>query len=400
MKKALFIVFLSSVFLGSCEIASRNNQETISVTSVSLNKNSVDLSMNDSETLVVEVLPHNADNKDVIWSSSDKSIVSVNDNGVITRNATGIATILVSSIDGEINDSCIVKEPTIDVTGITIEREKNISRQVGHVEVLKAILEPSNATNKSIIWESSDSEVAEVTDGVVTFKLWRTFGTEVTITAKTPDGEVKGSTSIGVLPNRAPSISDNFIIMNKSVIFFYFDEEVDGNSAENSNNYSITGNTVSKTVLDSTKTRVSVEFVNDFIDDQSYNVEISNVMDLSGKIMASTTKGFISTPPLPLNIDKISISNGEISGLPLAGATGTWVSNNRTHIVYLMPEGLTLNSNNIPAYSSDLNDDGSFDKVVNKLSNYETILTSGKYNLFVLNTLIGQSSAIITVTVP
>jgi uncharacterized protein YjdB len=66
------------------------------VTSVSLNKNATALMVGDTETLVATVLPVNATDKAVIWSSSNGNVATVND-GVVTAVSEGSATITVTS---------------------------------------------------------------------------------------------------------------------------------------------------------------------------------------------------------------------------------------------------------------------------------------------------------------
>ena len=76
----------------SCSCGSEN-PEIIRVTSVSLNKTSITLAVDDNETLTATVLPENATNKTVTWGSSDTSVAAVDANGKITAVGLGNATI-------------------------------------------------------------------------------------------------------------------------------------------------------------------------------------------------------------------------------------------------------------------------------------------------------------------
>lgn len=79
----------------------------MAVTGVTLNKDSVTLSVGDTETLTATIAPANATDKAVTWSSDDSTVASVA-NGVVTAEATGTATITVTTHDGSFTDTCAV----------------------------------------------------------------------------------------------------------------------------------------------------------------------------------------------------------------------------------------------------------------------------------------------------
>ncbi len=78
---------------------------SILVSSVTLNEHSLDIYLGDSRTLTATVLPENATDKTVAWSSSNDDIVTVN-NGMITGIKEGSAIITATS--GDKTDSCLV----------------------------------------------------------------------------------------------------------------------------------------------------------------------------------------------------------------------------------------------------------------------------------------------------
>ena len=88
------------------------NKKVSSVSIVDKNHNSIDeitLSVGDSKTLYASIEPFTAENKRVIWSSSDDSIVYVNQyTGSILAKEQGTVTITVATIDGNYTDNCIV----------------------------------------------------------------------------------------------------------------------------------------------------------------------------------------------------------------------------------------------------------------------------------------------------
>lgn len=80
---------------------------TVSVTGVSLNKNSTSIEVGGAETLEATIAPSNATNQGVTWSTSNSSIAIVS-NGVVRGVAEGSATITVTSSDGGFTATCSV----------------------------------------------------------------------------------------------------------------------------------------------------------------------------------------------------------------------------------------------------------------------------------------------------
>jgi uncharacterized protein YjdB len=81
---------------------------TVPVAGVTLNKTSLDLYVGDTETLIATVLPSNATNKAVEWTSSAPGIATVSANGVVTAVSAGSATITVKTEVGGYTDKCTV----------------------------------------------------------------------------------------------------------------------------------------------------------------------------------------------------------------------------------------------------------------------------------------------------
>ena len=162
--------------------------------SVSINQKEISVAKGGKATVSATVLPSDTTNKDVSWSSSDTSVVTITSLGEITAHKTGTATITVTTVDGEKTATCNVTvfEP---VTDITIDiTEKTIFNSESFV--LEAAVSPSDASNKLIKWSSSNSLVASVSSSgeVVGIKS----GTAV-ITATTVDGGFKASCTVTVL---------------------------------------------------------------------------------------------------------------------------------------------------------------------------------------------------------
>ena len=82
------------------------------VTSISLNQTSLTLEAAQTCKLVAYVNPSNAENRDVIWSSSDNSVALVDENGIVTAKTKGSAVITATAADGSgVKTSCTVTVP-------------------------------------------------------------------------------------------------------------------------------------------------------------------------------------------------------------------------------------------------------------------------------------------------
>lgn len=119
----------------------------------------------DTITLTAKVLPENATNKNVIWSSTDVSIATVTD-GVVTVLAGGVVEIIARQGNRIIDYHEIVV--TIHTESINL-LEIDPNAEVGDIVALVAEVYPANATNKEIIWTTSDEEIATVFEGTVSF---------------------------------------------------------------------------------------------------------------------------------------------------------------------------------------------------------------------------------------
>ena len=81
---------------------------TTAVTGVTLNKSAAEMTVGgETLTLIPTVLPNNATNKSVTWTSSDGNVATVN-NGVVTAVAAGTANITVTTVDGNKTATCVV----------------------------------------------------------------------------------------------------------------------------------------------------------------------------------------------------------------------------------------------------------------------------------------------------
>mgnify|MGYP004671511879 CR=1 FL=1 len=122
---------------------------------------------NDTAKLELAVDPVNTTDK-ITYSSDYTYAATVSENGVVTAKNPGTVKITAKASSG-VTATCTVKVidyPTI-VTGVTLDQTK-YDMKTGEVFKLNATVVPSNATDRSITWASTDSSVASVSEaGVV-----------------------------------------------------------------------------------------------------------------------------------------------------------------------------------------------------------------------------------------
>lgn len=132
-------------------------------------------------TITYKVMPEDAANKEVVWSSSNEKVAAVSQDGTITALAEGEAVVTVKPIVGfgvtDITEKTIavsVIPEIIEVTGIQWMNKDDEDKPLtalypGDEQKLAYTLLPENHTYSYLTWESSDESVATVTeDGTVT----------------------------------------------------------------------------------------------------------------------------------------------------------------------------------------------------------------------------------------
>ena len=170
----------------------------VKVESVILDKEELTVTEGEKKLLTATVLPENAENQTIYWSSNKNDVATVED-GVVTAISPGTAIITAISDDGGRKALCVVTvvEKPISVTGLSLDRENARVFINGSLTLVASIL-PADATNKTLLWKSDDDSVATVADGVVTgIALGRT-----SIWVETEDGAFKAECVIDVVEER------------------------------------------------------------------------------------------------------------------------------------------------------------------------------------------------------
>lgn len=159
-----FIKFSVSAIIIAIVFSCENAENVVPVTGVVLDEKSITVCVGGKDTLSVTVVPDNASDVFLKWSSSDDAVAVV-DEGVVTGVSEGSASITVGTEDGKYYDVCTVEvyEPA---TGISLDCE-DLVIEVGETFVLTASVLPEGNTQE-VIWLSSDESVVTVEGGNVT----------------------------------------------------------------------------------------------------------------------------------------------------------------------------------------------------------------------------------------
>ncbi len=152
----LFVALMLLFCLASCDVPAE---------SLVLSHTELAINVGNSGAVTCTVLPEDASDKTVTWTSSDNAVATVNNVGVITAVGAGSCTITVSL--GELSESLTVtvKKPVdqivLNKTDVTIKREETFT--------FTCTVVPNDASNKEVSWVSSDTTVATVDEnGTIT----------------------------------------------------------------------------------------------------------------------------------------------------------------------------------------------------------------------------------------
>ena len=180
-------------------------QTNVPVTGVTLSQTELSLTEGGTAQLTATVLPNNATNRNVTWSSNAPGVATVDSSGKVTAVAPGTATITVTTEDGNKTATCVVTvtAATVPVTGVTLSQNQAslYYNRTPNTLTLTATVAPDNATNQAVTWTSSNPSVATVENGVVTAVGAGT----ATITVTTADGSFTATCAVTVRPDIPPA---------------------------------------------------------------------------------------------------------------------------------------------------------------------------------------------------
>lgn len=148
-----------------------SDSNDIKVTGIKLSDSNFNMVVGDTKQLKATIIPDNATNKSVKWTSSNPKVATIDSTGKVVAKAKGSTVITVTAPGGGISvkTSINVTDKKIPVTNLAIKYNYVSYHDNGipalytyNTTSLSAVITPSNATDKSIKWTSSNPKVATV----------------------------------------------------------------------------------------------------------------------------------------------------------------------------------------------------------------------------------------------
>lgn len=193
-------------------------KQFVNIASLSLNPTSLKMTIGENRTIFPTIIPIDATNQNLLWSSTNTSVAIISDNGVVTAISEGKAIIIATTHDGSnLSATCDIEvnKENVFVSSIAIV-PNNIEGEEGECYQLVAEIFPEDSDNKELSWSCNSVDVASVdSNGFVTLK---TRGV-ATITASSTDGSnVKAECTVIVLEKDG---IDEIIIKKDSYVRIY-----------------------------------------------------------------------------------------------------------------------------------------------------------------------------------
>lgn len=171
-----YLEFLDIIYANACELAGSqlDPDKPIEVAEVVLNAADITLNVEDTFKLEATVNPDNATDKTITWTSSDETVATVDEEGLVAAIAEGEA-IITATANNEVTGKCNVtvlgnstNPGVIEVKSISLNKTE-LNLNINDSEKLIATVKPDNATDKTVVWTSSDDTIATVDEnGLVT----------------------------------------------------------------------------------------------------------------------------------------------------------------------------------------------------------------------------------------
>ena len=148
----------------------RIGEASVVISGITLDKVEANMQVDTTLQLTATVMPEDASDKSLIWSSSNPEIANVDQTGLVTAFTPGKVMITATSAAIEsIAASCdvTVVDNVIEASGIMLDRSEATLTE-GETLTLTATVDPETTTDKTLTWSSSNESVAKVEAGLVT----------------------------------------------------------------------------------------------------------------------------------------------------------------------------------------------------------------------------------------
>ena len=205
-------------YSASCRVLVRR-----SVTEISLDQLAISVKECDDNgvALTATVLPEDATNPKVIWSSSDETVAIASGEGVVYGYKPGTAVITATTVDGGLTAECEVTVlECVKVTNIALDFDTlNFRTCEKLTQQLTATVSPDDAEDKTVTWKSNNTKVATVNNGLV---MPVAIG-ETVITATANDGSGVSAKCVVVVEDCPDALEmvesiDGVFVRNGSIV--------------------------------------------------------------------------------------------------------------------------------------------------------------------------------------
>lgn len=165
----------------------------IAATGITVSHGTVNMKSGEEFTLSANIFPANATDKSVAWSSSDPNVIKVDENGKVTAVGSGKATIFAKT--GDLTASCTVS-CMVPVESITVP--ETLELEIGDEAQLEAVVNPAEATNKTLYFASSRPKVLTIDENGMMFAVSE-GSADITVTSEY-DGNIIAVCKVTVVP--------------------------------------------------------------------------------------------------------------------------------------------------------------------------------------------------------
>ena len=195
-RRALLTAAAAILLITSCG----KKEETAGVSSVAVTPSRIEIIEGESAVLSASVSPEAASDRAVAWSSSDRSVATVDKAGTVHGLRPGTATVTATAEGKSGTCAVTVKAKAVNVTEVTLDRAE-LTLTEGETETLTATVKPDNADNRKVAWSSDKTDVATV-DGAG--KVTAVKAGEAVITVTTEDGGKTATCKVTVKAKAVP----------------------------------------------------------------------------------------------------------------------------------------------------------------------------------------------------
>ena len=156
-RRALLTAAAATILITSCG----KKEETVGVSSVTVTPSRIEIIEGGSAALSVRISPEAASDRAVAWSSSDRSVVTVDKTGTVQGLKPGTATVTATAEGKSGTCAVTVKAKAVPVTGVEVNPWA-VTLSVRGTSKLSYTIRPADATNQNVKWESESPSVATV----------------------------------------------------------------------------------------------------------------------------------------------------------------------------------------------------------------------------------------------